>query len=176
MMKSLSQKGDQTEIEKYLDSIDKNSSISDNKIITGNKIIDVVIYQKSEQCRDKGIKFVFYPNNISFDFVEEADICCILSNLLDNAIEAAEKSADKTVKMEFFRNSDNNMYFIEIENSCDTKPEKSSGHFVTSKKDKQKHGIGIYSVEKMVRKYKGESELCYIAETKTFKTSVMIHR
>ena len=149
-------------------------SLGDNNF--GNKIIDVVIHQKSEICRNKGINFTFSPNNIKFEFADETDICCILSNLLDNAVESAEKSSGKLLNVEFFSHADRNMLFIEIENSCDNEPNMKNGHLLTAKKDKSKHGIGLYSVEKTVKKYNGELYFNYSEDTKKFRISVMLHK
>ena len=113
---------------------------------------------------------------MKFEFANETDICCILSNLLDNAIESAEKSSEKLLNIEFFSHADRNMLFIEIENSCDNEPNMKNGHLLTAKKDKSKHGIGLYSVEKTVKKYNGELYFNYSEDTKKFRISVMLHR
>ena len=164
------------DLKKYLKSLQLQEYLNDPQKLTGNKIIDVIIHQKSEICRNKGINFTFSPNNIKFEFADETDICCILSNLLDNAIESAEKSSEKLLNIEFFSHADRNMFFIEIENSCDNEPNMKNGHLLTAKKDKSKHGIGLYSVEKTVKKYNGELYFNYSEDTKKFRISVMLHK
>ena len=164
------------DLKKYLKSLQLQEYLNDPQKLTGNKIIDVIIHQKSEICRNKGINFTFSPNNMKFEFANETDICCILSNLLDNAIESAEKSSEKLLNIEFFSHADRNMLFIEIENSCDNEPNMKNGHLLTAKKDKSKHGIGLYSVEKTVKKYNGELYFNYSEDTKKFRISVMLHR
>ena len=164
------------DLKKYLKSLQLQEYLNDLQKLTGNKIIDVIIHQKSEICRNKGINFTFSPNNIKFEFVDETDICCILSNLLDNAVESAEKSSERKLNVEFFSHADRNMLFIEIENSCDNEPNMKNGHLLTAKKDKSKHGIGLYSVEKTVKKYNGELYFNYSEDTKKFRISVMLHK
>ena len=164
------------DLKQYLKSLQLQEYLNNHQKLTGNKIIDVIIHQKSEICRNKGINFSFSPNNIKFEFVDETDICCILSNLLDNAIEATEKSSEKLLNIEFFSNNERNLFFIEIENSCDSSPSMKDGHLMTTKKDKNKHGIGIYSVEKTVSKYNGEMYFKYDEDTKKFRISVMLHK
>ena len=164
------------DLKKYLKSLQLQEYLNDPQKLTGNKIIDVIIHQKSEICRNKGINFTFSPNNIKFEFVDETDICCILSNLLDNAVESAEKSSERKLNVEFFSHADRNMLFIEIENSCDNEPNMKNGHLLTAKKDKSKHGIGLYSVEKTVKKYNGELYFNYSEDTKKFRISVMLHK
>ena len=164
------------DLKKYLKSLQLQEYLNDPQKLTGNKIIDVIIHQKSEICRNKGINFTFSPSNIKFEFVDETDICCILSNLLDNAVESAEKSSERKLNVEFFSHADRNMLFIEIENSCDNEPNMKNGHLLTAKKDKSKHGIGLYSVEKTVKKYNGELYFNYSEDTKKFRISVMLHK
>ena len=164
------------DLKQYLKSLQLQEYLNNPQKLTGNKIIDVIIHQKSEICRNKGINFTFSPNNIKFEFADETDICCILSNLLDNAIESAEKSSEKLLNIEFFSHADRNMFFIEIENSCDNEPNMKNGHLLTAKKDKSKHGIGLYSVEKTVKKYNGELYFNYSEDTKKFRISVMLHK
>ena len=164
------------DLKKYLKSLQLQEYLNDLQKLTGNKIIDVIIHQKSEICRNKGINFTFSPSNIKFEFVDETDICCILSNLLDNAVESAEKSSERKLNVEFFSHADRNMLFIEIENSCDNEPNMKNGHLLTAKKDKSKHGIGLYSVEKTVKKYNGELYFNYSEDTKKFRISVMLHK
>ena len=50
------------------------------------------------------------------------------------------------------------------------------GQLMTTKKDKNKHGSGIYSVEKTVSKYNGEMYFKYDEDTKKFRISVMLHK
>ena len=163
-------------LKQYLKSLQLQEYLNNSQKLTGNKIIDVIIHQKAEICRNKGINFRFCPNNIKFAFVDETDICCILSNLLDNAIEATENSFEKLLNIEFFSNADRNMFFIEIENSCDVLPKMKDNHFVTTKEDEKNHGIGIYSVKKTVNKYSGELYFKYDEDTKNFFTYVMLHK
>ena len=172
---SLSHKGDSEGLEKCLESLDQNYK-ENSMSMTGNKIVDVVIAQKAEQCRMKGIDFIFHPNNTNLDFAEEVDICCILSNILDNAIEAAGKSVEKRIKMEFYSNEDDSIVFIETENSSDYAPYYKKGKLLSSKKDKNKHGIGMVSIENSLKKYKGEMDHKYSEETKVFTLSVMMHK
>lgn len=164
------------ELKQYIKSLNNQEYFNNAQKLTGNKIIDIIIYQKSEICRNKGIKLSFTHNNIRFDFVEEADICCILSNLIDNAVEGAEQSSEKIINVVFFSKSDNGLFFIEIENSCDTPPNIKDSRLITMKKDKNKHGLGIVSVEKTVNKYNGELHFKYEENEKRFRVSAMIHK
>ena len=172
----ISSMAENEDLKQYLASLKAQEYFNPSQNLTGNKIIDIIIYQKSETCRNKGIELSFTHNNIRFDFIEEADICCILSNLIDNAIESAERSSEKTIDIVFFSRSESGPFFIEIENSCDIPPDIKDGRLITAKKDKNKHGLGIISAEKTVRKYNGELNFQYEADQRRFRISAMLNK
>ena len=172
----ISSMAENEDLKQYLTSLKAQEYFNPSQNLTGNKIIDIIIYQKSEICRNKGIKLSFTHNNIRFDFIEEADICCILSNLIDNAIESAGCSSEKAIDIVFFSRSESGPFFIEIENSCDIPPDIKDGRLITAKKDKNKHGLGIISAEKTVRKYNGELNFQYEADQRRFRISAMLNK
>ncbi len=176
VINSLAQNENKEALIKYLESFNQSENTSNDFTFTGNKIVDIVISQKFKYCTENGIQFIFNPNNIMFDFVDESDMCCIISNILDNAIEAAEKSSEKIVRLDFYSNEENSVYLVETENSCNLEPIRKNGKLISSKNNKQNHGIGLLSIERAIKKYKGEIEYNYSNETKIFKTTIMMHR
>ena len=76
----------------------------------------------------------------------------------------------------FFSRSESGPFFIEIENSCDIPPDIKDGRLITAKKDKNKHGLGIISAEKTVRKYNGELNFQYEADQRRFRISAMLNK
>ena len=172
----ISSMAENEDLKQYLASLKAQEYFNPSQNLTGNKIIDIIIYQKSEICRNKGIELSFTHNNIRFNFIEEADICCILSNLIDNAIESAGCSSEKAIDIVFFSRSESGPFFIEIENSCDIPPDIKDGRLITAKKDKNKHGLGIISAEKTVRKYDGELNFQYEADQRRFRISAMLNK
>ena len=172
----MAENNDILSVKKYLNSLKKQENIIDNTPITGCKIVDVIIHQKSEQCKIDGISFKFIHNNTDLSFIDEVDICCILSNLLDNAIEAARKSQEKKIETVFYTNNTQWTSFIEISNSCDASPELKNGKPITIKEDTENHGIGITSAEKTVSKYGGYIIWDFNDNSHVFKTTVTINK
>ena len=83
--------GNTEEAKEYIQEISKPTLKLSNIIWTGIDVVDVVINSKLEEMRKKGIEAdidVEFPNNSN---IRSNDICTILANLLDNAIEATEK-------------------------------------------------------------------------------------
>ena len=170
ILKAIAKDGKQDKIIKYLDSLSSQEYFVSGELISGNKILDIILYQFSEKCREKGIIFKVVHNNINFSFVDESDLCGLLTNLFNNAVESAEKSKEKKVLIEFYKKED--LYFIDISNSCDEPPVISGGIPITSRNDKDNHGIGTISARKTARKYNGDITFIYVPEKHTFKTYV----
>ena len=162
------------DIHSYVTALSKQQIFDSRRKLTGNRIIDIVINQKSEECQKKNITFKFEHNQTDFSFMAETDICCVFANLLDNAVESAEKSAEKYVDCKLYKN--NQLYFIEISNSCDNRPTAEKTHLITSKKDKDRHGIGMMSVKDTVKKYHGDLHFEYIEENHIFTTVAMFQK
>lgn len=136
--------------------------------LTRNKIVDVVISQKYYECEKLGISISFSHNNINFAFVNDADLCSVLSNMLNNAFEAAKNSEKKYISLEFVYRHSGNCYVIIVKNSCDKKPVLKNGMLVTSKKDKKNHGFGVLSINRIVKKYHGSYQTEYNEEEHEF--------
>ena len=106
--------------------------------------------------------------------VDTADLCIILGNLLDNAIEAAEKcEKEKRIRLKILYGNRN--IRIEIANTFDGEIHRmENGMYMTSKKDAKRHGIGLQSVQKCIDKYKGKLETDRSAEGDYFIVRVLL--
>lgn len=96
----------------------------------------------------------------------------MLCNLLDNAIEASEKCADKSpITVRIYMENQGHSCVTKIVNSHNGKLIRKGNLFVTTKDAKGIHGVGLQSVERTARKYNGLLEL--FVEDKQF-TAVLI--
>lgn len=124
----------------------------------GNKILDIIVSEKYQLCKEKGIRFDIVADFSKLDFIEMMDLCVIFSNALDNAIEACDKILDKgTVKyISVNVTYINSFCFIKIENSKVNDINIKNNNFITSKKEKTMHGIGLKNIKDTVYKYNGD--------------------
>lgn len=124
---------------------------------SGNMVIDTILNYKYTIAKKMNININIksqIPNQFEFNY---NDICVILGNALDNAIEAVNK-----IKNEDMRNIDviliyrqKNLIF-KIVNPYDANLKRDTkGKILTSKKDEENHGIGLMSIKKVVKKYDG---------------------
>lgn len=151
-IKIMAERNEHKDIEKYVDGIFENDLRHvKNVIFTDNDIFNAVINTKLELCRQKGI---FTSVNITDDAIKCIDathITVLFGNIIDNAIEAAEKSEEKFINISVRLQGE--YVSIYIENSFNT--EYSDVNLTTTKKDKNLHGFGIKNVKKIVNECNG---------------------
>lgn len=139
---------------------------------SGCRMLDTILNNKFAEADRQGIRL--YPEiEVTGDIsLSEYDLCVVLSNLLDNAIEACryvekgEKELCVSVK------TMNQFFLVKIVNSIGKEPKQENGVYVTTKKDPQKHGIGLESVRASLEKYRGTLALEYTEREFTAVVSV----
>ena len=117
-----------------------------------NQVINYIINDKRTKCLQSDVEFKCVVFGKIKD-VHDVDLSILIGNLLDNAIEAAERSKDKIVNLEIYDRS-----FIEIvvENSIAKSVLKTNPVFLTTKRNHELHGYGMKSITEIVDKYSGE--------------------
>lgn len=141
---------------------------------TNNKALNVLLDQKMRECTAKEIDFKINIQHIDLSYINELDTVTIFSNLFDNAIEGCENAQTKTIELEIFV-MNNSYTVIRLVNTCGIEPESRDGCFVTKKKNKINHGIGLQSVQRTLDKYGAKIKCSYEKETKTFSVVILIN-
>lgn len=133
----------------------KDITVSEN-ISTGNSVVDAVVTAKSAVCKSKGISFNCEIEPLKDIHIDIADISSLLSNMLDNAIEASEQTDKPCVAFKMFKY--NAYHAIIVENSCvgSVMSGKSDFDFNTTKPNKALHGYGTQIIKEIAQKYQGE--------------------
>lgn len=158
-MNILAENGDLKEIKKYLKEmsgiIDESSYIR----ITGVSAVDAILNEKLYEAQNHSITTNYDVTNYTgSNGIKPVDMCIILSNALDNAVEAndgIENPADRYIKLKL--TSDKDYTVISVANPTVNSPVKlSENSFLTSKEDKNNHGFGLKSIESTTKKYSGE--------------------
>lgn len=143
------------ELKNYVRNISGHLSTELDYIKTNNVIVDAILNSKYKETLNKGIVFIFQINDLSGIHICDEDIVVILSNLLNNAIEACEKGPGrKVMKMKFVKEKDS--IIISVKNTYDGKLDIIDGEIQTSKKyEMGEHGIGIKNIIDVITKYQG---------------------
>lgn len=129
---------------------------SQNRIQTGNTCLDALLNAKMIRIQSSNIKFdysVRIPHILSIDYI---DLCIIIGNALDNAIEACENTAVDTRKISLACIQTDNYISIVIINTTDRNAPIAKNHnYVTLKPNKSFHGYGLRSIRHIAEKNKG---------------------
>ena len=126
---------------------------------TGNEGVDAAIVNAIYSCKEKDINFSYFISG-KFDVLDAMDIGLLLFNLLNNAIEACEKiSVMKEREIYLNINCNKRKCVITLENSIIQPVLQENSSLQTTKKDKSRHGFGLESIKKIVKKYHGSYEV-----------------
>lgn len=157
-MNILAENGDLPEIRKYLKEmggiIDESSYVR----ISGISAVDAILNEKLYEAQGDNITTNYDVVNMTDNNIKALDLCIILSNALDNAIEANRKIDDPDMRYIKLRiHGDENYTVVSVSNPTAQTPVKLSGNsYLTSKNDKASHGFGLKSIESTAKKYDGE--------------------
>lgn len=157
-LKATLQSGRLAEAEMKIDEILKNNQLYSNEVShSGNLVIDSLINYKDSLAKTEEIDLrcdIVVPEQLPY---EGSDLCIILGNLIDNAMEAVEKlpSELRYIHISVVQRKGN--LGISIRNPYRGNIRMNNGgQILTSKQDKKNHGLGILSVQRTVDKYNGE--------------------
>lgn len=170
-IKGMLEQGDIKELEEYVNLIEEKKPLEHMVIDSKNVIVNAILNTKCEEMQSKDILFVSRINDLSGLTIRDDDLVVLLSNLLNNAIEACEQSVDKVIKMKFV--IEDNQIILSVKNSKAELPTQVDGKIVTSKTDHPgEHGIGLKNVEEVVEKYNGAYVIDF--DNELFSISMMI--
>lgn len=139
----------------YLEQMEREIKIFEARNKTGNKVLDAVLTSKSVYCQKHGIELKIMVDGGLLDFMDVVDVSALFGNMLDNAIESAEKQKEEKRLVGLYISREKQFLRIRTENYCDEKISFKNGMPVTTKKDKRFHGYGMKSMQKTVEKYGG---------------------
>ncbi len=159
-------------IDSYIDEMSESLKSYNSISRSGNKALDVIINKYTTECDLKNISFDYDVRATNLKCIYDYDLVSILGNLLDNAVEASEKSLQKFIS--FKTNCVNSYDVIIISNSCDNAPNSRGEKLITTKSNTSIHNIGIKNVKKAAAKYDGDMSWNYDRDKKTFTATVMI--
>ncbi|MCI8705281.1 MAG: sensor histidine kinase [Lachnospiraceae bacterium] len=175
------QPGEDEEITQYFAGLCQSVEQLDSRVHTGNAVSDTVVGSKFRYAREQIPGIRLDAENFLFGDapgIKAYDLGVILNNGLDNAIEACARMREKEPEAEAYiairSFQAKQMLFFEIENSFDgiVQVPKGGGFPLSSKEDRELHGIGLKNIQKCAAKYGGDIDC--IVEHKRFTLSVMV--
>lgn len=157
LIKSLLEQQRYDEISQQLDEIIQTDLERDDLVSTGNQLIDMILAQKKGEARQRNIPLrfdVLLPGQLE---LQPQMLCSLLFNLLDNAIEASDQVSTPDVYCDIHMVK--GYLCVEVRNRVDASVLGGNPGLLTSKPDKDSHGIGLRLIRQIVRRCDGMLEI-----------------
>ena len=171
MMKVLAANGDMDALKVYLDELDTDLNTVDTVVKTGNPMADAILNSKISLARSRNI-----PTQVDAHIpvklkMSELDLCCIIGNLIDNAMEARMALPEEKRMIRVYMDMKGTQLYISFTNFTAAKKLSKVGKgFKTSKGEG--HGFGLVRIDDIVSRYDGY--LSRNSEDGAFTTEILI--
>lgn len=171
MMKVLAANGDMDALKAYLDELDTDLNTVDTVVKTGNPMADAILNSKISLARSRNI-----PTQVDAHIpvklkMSELDLCCIIGNLFDNAMEASMALPEEKRMIRVYMDMKGTQLYISFTNFTAAKKLSKVGKgFRTSKGEG--HGFGLVRIDDIVSRYDGY--LSRNSEDGAFTTEILI--
>lgn len=170
-MKAYAAAEDWEAIKRYLDLLDDDLTTVDAVIKTGNPMTDAILNSKISLAKSKGIEVVADAHIPMKLKSSEIDLCCIIGNLFDNAIDASVKLPEGQRVIRVYMDMRNTQLYISFTNfTAEKKMQKDGKRFLSTKGEG--HGFGLVRIDAIVERLEG-----YISrnsEDGAFTTEILI--
>lgn len=165
------QKGKYAEAQEYIGQLAEKTASSKEYVNTGNDELDSILNYKLGRANNLNCKVDVKIEVPRERFMSDFDLNMLLSNLMDNAIEAIEKTEERvlTVRIKYAKR----MLYISVYNSYNGNVKKEGNKLLTTKAKKEEHGIGMTSIQRIVDKYQGEMTIQTAEDM--FKTDIIMY-
>ena len=166
-MKIHAANGEYEEIVKYLDMLDEDLTNIETVIKTGNKMTDAILNSKLSLAAEKQIKVKAEAKIPVSLTVSELDLCIVIGNLLDNAIDACMELPAEERLIRIYMEMKGNYLYLALTNTAGGAKKQN---FRTTKGEG--HGLGIARADAVVKKYGGY--ITRASEDNAFSTEVLL--
>ncbi len=161
------------EAEGYLEDLQAPIREMAETVYTGDEAVDYLLNSRAAAAAREGIALELQAEFPRHTNLRSADLCTILGNLLDNALEAAKKVADPGGRQAALTiRRIHQMLVIKVENTFAEEVTEEDGELKTSKTEEGLHGWGLKSVRTAAEKYEGTLRTSW--EGKKFRAVVTL--
>jgi len=159
--------GEYAEMSSYLDMLDNDLTNVETVIRTGNRMADAILNSKLSLAAEREIRVKAEAKIPVMLSISELDLCIVIGNLLDNAIDACMELPPAERLIRIYMEMKGNYLYLALTNTAAGEKKR---HFRTTKGDG--HGFGIARVDAVVKKYGGY--VTRASEDGAFSTEVLL--
>jgi sensor histidine kinase regulating citrate/malate metabolism len=142
---------------RYVDQLEESiKGYETSGLDTGNTVLDAVVTGKRNQAAQRNIELTCVADGAELDFVDVIDLCTLIGNALDNAIEATASLPDverRLIRLAIFRQD--GFAMLRVENYYDGELTYVDGVPSTTKADSRNHGYGLKNMRQATERYGG---------------------
>lgn len=153
-MKAYASLEDWESVKRYLDHLDDDLATVDTVIKTGNSMTDAILNSKISLAKAKKIQVIADAHIPVKLKSSEIDLCCIIGNLFDNAIDASLKLPEDQRVIRVYMDMKNTQLYISFTNFTAGKKMKKEGKRFRSTKG-EGHGLGLVRIDDIVERLEG---------------------
>lgn len=163
-------------MENYLKSMEDSANLGIGEEITGNRVVDILLYQKRKMAERKNIIWECDVQIPKICYINEFDLCVLFGNILDNAVEACERLQhnEPYCNQWQFINIQARVvkkcFLLEVKNSAGMEDKHKIGF--TNKENPEEHGIGLLNISDVVHRYNGVMNI--EVENGVFAISILV--
>jgi len=149
--------------------LDKFSTMH-SYIETGNVLLNHIINEKLSYAKSIGIMVKAEIENLAFEKMSRMDFSAVLTNMLDNAIEALRRETEQKktleasegkkekLKLEVIISAQRGYETVCVKNQIFTSVMEQNPGLATSKTDKEQHGFGVGKIKSLAEEYGGMAD------------------
>ncbi len=156
----LAREGEVEEIISLIDKLDMSLGRIEERIICSHKVLNALFNERKAYAEEIGVTLEYDVSEPLYlqDF-DDVDLCSLVGNILDNEIEAEYRSTQRERILFCMKMAKEGRHIIiQMENSYEEAVENNRTKTDGPERIGAKHGIGMRSVRKIVRKYGGMME------------------
>ena len=139
----------------YLDELKASVQGYAQQISTGNRVLDVILTTKNQECRERQIDFTCVVDGQALDFMSAMDVSAVFGNALDNALHAASTLEPERRLIKLAAYTREQLVMVTCENVFSGELRTELGEIVTRREDRERHGYGLKSIRHTAEKYGG---------------------
>lgn len=146
--------GNYEKLDSYLNELADDLNTVDTVIKTGNVMADAILNSKLSVAEKLNISLNVKANIPTEIPLSDVELCAVMGNLLDNAVEACAKLPEDERFMRIYIGVLKNQLYLSVQNSAG-EIKKSGGAYLSTKQDSHNHGYGIFRIDRVAKKYGG---------------------
>lgn len=153
-MKILLAQGNYRELDGYMDGLARDLVEVDTVLRSGNVMADAVLNVKLSLADKQGIRVSVKANIPGGIRLSDVELCAVLGNLLDNALEGCARAGGDERFIRVFVGTIKGQFYMSVQNSSG-EIRKAGGGYLSTKREGNEQGLGLFRIDRIARKYGG---------------------